>query len=158
MSELTGSAEKEVICKQEKQTIRGIIASTNVQNSMSSQSDFDTCEQSTIEFAEKPLLKTPICYSIIQIEILQNLRNYTFAAQFEADDFLQKVIALVKKPVAAKISRLPARGEKNSVASVSTQTIFSIRTKDSSYRNYCVQLFYEASIIDIRAATACWRQ
>ena len=72
-SELTGSAKKEVLCKQEKRTIKGIIASNNVQNSMSSRPDSDTCEQSTTEFADKLPLKTPICYSINQIEILQNL-------------------------------------------------------------------------------------
>ena len=107
-SERTDSAEKEVLSKQEKQTIKGKIASINKQNSMSSQSDFDSCEQSTIEFAYKPPLKTPICYSITQIEILQRPGNYTFAAQIEANNFLQKVIALVKRPEAAKISRLPA--------------------------------------------------
>ena len=66
------------------------------------------CDNSTIETADKPPIKTPICYSINQVEILQNLGNYTFAAQFEADDFLQKKINLVKKPDATKINRLPA--------------------------------------------------
>ena len=36
-SELTDIAKKEVLCKQEKQTIKDIIASIKVQNSMSSQ-------------------------------------------------------------------------------------------------------------------------
>ena len=39
---------------------------------------------------------------------LQNLGNYTFAAEFEADDFLQKVITLQKRPDATKINRLTA--------------------------------------------------
>ena len=84
--ERTDSAEKEVLCKQKKQTIKGIIASINTQNSVSSQSDSDSCEQSTIEFADKPLLKTPICYSINQIEIVQILGNYL--------EFMQLVILL----------------------------------------------------------------
>ena len=107
-SERTDSAEKEVLCKQEKQTIKSIIASINTPNSMSNQSDSDLYEQSTIDFADKPPLKTRICYSFNQIEFLQNLGNYTFATQFEAYNFLQNVIALVKCPEAAKISRLPA--------------------------------------------------
>ena len=66
------------------------------------------CDNSTIEFADKLLVKMPICYSNNQVEILQNLGNYTFAAQFEADDFLQKIINLLKKPDATKINCLPA--------------------------------------------------
>ena len=38
----------------------------------------------------------------------QNLENYTFASQFEADDFIQKVISLIKKPEPTKINRIPA--------------------------------------------------
>ena len=33
--------------------------------------------------------------------------NYTFASQFEADDFIQKVISLIKKPEPTKLNRLP---------------------------------------------------
>ena len=157
-SKRTDSAEKGVLCKQEKQTIKGINASINTQSSISSQSDSNSCEQSTIDFADKPPLKTPICYSINQIEILQNLGNCTFAAQFEAENFLQKVIALEKSLEAAKLAVYPLPGEKSSAVSVSTRTRFFIRTKDSSYRNYCVQLIYEVSTTDTRAATASWQQ
>ena len=48
--------------------------------------------------------KNSKCYSVNQIEIIQNLGNYAFAAQSEADDFIQKIIELIKKPEAAKIS------------------------------------------------------
>ena len=144
-SKRTDSAEKEVLCKQEKQTIKSIIASINTPNSMSSQSDSDTYEQSTIGFADRPPLKTPICNSINQIEILQNLGNYTFAAQLDADIFLQKVIALVKSPEAAKLVVYPPRGEKSSAASVSIQTNFYTWTKDSSCQNYYAQLYYEVT-------------
>ena len=67
-------------------------------SSMDSQSTSETFDNSTIEVSDQPLLNSPIGYSMNQIEILQNLESYTFAAQFEADDFLQKKIALWKKP------------------------------------------------------------
>ena len=73
-----------------------------------SNSDSDSYETSTTAFADKPRIKTPVCGSINQVEVLQNLGNYTFAAQFEADDFLQKVITLLKRPDETKINRLPA--------------------------------------------------
>ena len=63
---------------------------------------------STVEFASKPPLKTPMCYSINQIEISQTLGNNTFAAHFESDEFLQKIVTLIKKPYSKKINRLPA--------------------------------------------------
>ena len=57
---------------------------------MESFSDSDSGDAaSTFEFANKPPLKSPICYSVDQIEILQTLGNYTFAALFESDEFLQ---------------------------------------------------------------------
>ena len=58
---------------------------------MDSQSDNELCESNTIEFADKRPLKTPMYYSINQVEILQNLGTYTPAAQFEADAFIQRV-------------------------------------------------------------------
>ena len=75
---------------------------------MESQSDNEICDNSTIEFADKPPLKTPMCYSINHVEILENSGNDNFASQFEADDFIQKVISLIKKPEPTKINRLPA--------------------------------------------------
>ena len=49
-----------------------------------------------------------MCYSVNQIEILQTLGNYTFAAHFETDEFMQKVITLIQTPDSTKINRLPA--------------------------------------------------
>ena len=69
------------------------------------------CDNSTIEFADKPPLKTPMCYSINQVEVLQNLGKYTFVSQFEADEFIefiQKVISLIEKPEPTNINCLPA--------------------------------------------------
>ena len=74
------------------QTIEKIIATCNLANSseMGSFSESDSGDPSKIEFANKPPPKTPICYSVNQVEILQTLGNYTFAAHFETDEFLQK--------------------------------------------------------------------
>ena len=72
-------------------------------------SDSETYDAaSTIESASKTPLKTPMCYSNDQFEILQTLGNYTFAAHFETDEFLQKVITLIQKPDSTKINRLHA--------------------------------------------------
>ena len=65
-------------------------------------------ETSIIEFAEKQPLKAPIWYSMKQVEISQNLGNHNFAAHFEADNFIQKVINLLKYPDSTKIDSLPA--------------------------------------------------
>ena len=54
-----------------------------------------------------PPIKSPICYSINQIEVLQQLGNHTFAAQYESDEFMQKIIGLLKRPDSTKINRLP---------------------------------------------------
>ena len=74
-------------------------------------------ETSTIETADKPLLKTPICDSINQDDVLESLGKYTFVAHFEADDFTQKIINLLKQSDSTKMNRLPAPGEKNSAVS-----------------------------------------
>ena len=74
---------------------------------MVSQSDSEMCETITIEFADKLPLGMPMFYSINRFEILQNLGNYTFAAQFKADEFIRKYIDLLKKPEPTKINRLP---------------------------------------------------
>ena len=76
----TDSERENEICKKERQTIKGIIASICNQASsekMYSSSDSDMCDNSTIEFADEPAIKTPTCYWINQVEILQNLGNYT---------------------------------------------------------------------------------
>ena len=75
---------------------------------MDSNSNSDAYENSTIAFAVKPPIKTPVCHSVNQVEILQNLGNYKIVSQFEADGFIQKIISLLKKPDATKINCLPA--------------------------------------------------
>ena len=99
------------LIKHKIQTIKIVLASINERESVSkmdSNPDSHSYETSTNAFADKPPIKTLVCFSINQIEVLENLGNYTFAAQFEADDFLQKVIFLLKRPDATKVNRLPA--------------------------------------------------
>ena len=75
-----------------------------------SEQDTDASEKMSEEnsqMANPPPIKTPICYSVIHIEVLQTLGNFTFSAQYEIDDFLQKIIDLIKKPDNTKINRLP---------------------------------------------------
>ena len=92
--------------KQCEQTIKSIIASFNPSANNATKmesSDSETYDAaSTIELASKPPLKTPMCYSVNQIEILSTLVIYTFAAHFETDEFLRKVITLTQKPDSTK--------------------------------------------------------
>ena len=60
-----------------------------------------------IQVADQPPIKTPVCYTKHQIEVLQTLGKFTFAAHYETDEFLQKVTQLLKKPDSTKINRLP---------------------------------------------------
>ena len=106
------SERESTLSKHETQTIKNIIASINEQecaSKMDSNSDSDSYETSTIAFADKPPIKTPVCYSINQVEVFRNLGNYTFAAQFEADDILQEVKSLLRRLDATKTNRLPAQ-------------------------------------------------
>ena len=85
--------------KQNAQTIKSTIRAITVKDSL--------------EVANKPRLKTPICYSSNQVEILQTLGNYTWAAHFEADQFFQKFLTLMKILDTTKINRLPALWRNN---------------------------------------------
>ena len=104
-------ASESALSKQEQQTIKitsASICEPSKSSPVDGQSDNEMCKSSTIEFADKPPLKTPRCYSINQVEILQNSVNDTFAAQFEADKFTQKVITRLKTPEPTRINYLPA--------------------------------------------------
>ena len=81
------AASESKLSKPGEQTVRSIIASINssVSTSKLESSDSEAYDASTVEFASKPPLKTPMCYSIAQTEKLQSLGNYTFAAHFESD-------------------------------------------------------------------------
>ena len=73
-------ASETALSKQEQQTIRTIIASIcEPSNSslMESQSDNEMCDNSTIQFADKPPLRTPMCYSINQVVVLRKGCNST---------------------------------------------------------------------------------
>ena len=48
-----------------------------------------------------------MCYSVNQIEVLQTLGIFTFASQYETDEFMQKIVALLQKPNSTKIKHLP---------------------------------------------------
>ena len=92
-----------------KQIIKEI--ATIVNTAQSSETD-DLSENNTMneEFnysANQPPIKTPICYSVNQIEVLQTLGNYTFASQYETDEFIRKIVALIQKPDSTKNNRLP---------------------------------------------------
>ena len=86
-----GSSESEQ--KSIKQSAAIIHASQNSeQNSDASRRKNDEITQT----ADQPI-KTPICCSIDQIEVLQTLGIFTFAAQYETHEFLQKIIQLINK-------------------------------------------------------------
>ena len=86
--------------KQIDQTLKVLIATINARDNDSKidkmRSSVLETENSTIDVANNPPLKTPICFSTNKVEIRQTLGNYTFAAPFEADELLQKILKLMK--------------------------------------------------------------
>ena len=74
-------------------TKKSITAAINKDNSnvkMDSNSEREMSETSTIEFADKPPHKTPICYTISQEGTIQTLGLHSFD-----DEVIQKVIPLM---------------------------------------------------------------
>ena len=53
-------------------------------------SQSDSGDVSTFAFAIKLLLKTPIYYSVNQVEILRTLGNYAVAAYLESGELFRK--------------------------------------------------------------------
>ena len=89
-----------------KQTIKDIV------NAVQSSETDNLSENNTMseEFnysANQPPIKTPICYSVNQIEVLHMLGNYTLASLYETDEFIQKIVTLIQKPNSAKIKSIP---------------------------------------------------
>ena len=70
-------------------------------------SETDSMNDEIMQVVNQPPIKTPVCYSGSQIEVLQTLGNFTCVSQYEGDEFLQKIIQLLKKPDSTKINRLP---------------------------------------------------
>ena len=81
-----------------KQTVQEIATIVNtVQSSETDElSENNTMSEKFNHAANQPPIKTPICYSVNQIEVLQTLGNYTFAAQYEIDDFITKIVTLIQ--------------------------------------------------------------
>ena len=103
-------ASENEAAKANKQPLKQIAA--NIQTSQLSESTSAAHESAKMSnelmrLADQPPIKKPICYSVNQIEVLQTLGNFTFASRYESDEFLQKIILLIKKPDSTKINRLP---------------------------------------------------
>ena len=67
-------------------TLNTPVASEETQESDSS----SNMKNEIIEATNQAQMKIPVCYSTTQIKVLQTLRNYTIASQYEADEFLRK--------------------------------------------------------------------
>ena len=103
-SELTKASDAANV---NKQTLNEI--ATIIKTSQSSEAE-EASETMTEEFrhaANQPPLKVPMCYSVNQIEVLQTLGNFTFDSQYETDENMQSIVALLKEPDSTKINRLP---------------------------------------------------
>ena len=92
-----------------KQTLEEIVTIVStVQSSETDElSENNTMSEELNYAANQPPIKTPICYSVNQIEVIQTLGNYTFASQYGTDEFIQKIVTLIQKPDSTKINRLP---------------------------------------------------
>ena len=103
------SSENEA-AKANKQPLKQIAAI--IQTSILSESTSDAQESAKMSdelmrMADQPPIKTPVCNSVNQVEVLQTLGNFTFASQYKIDEFLQKIRLLIKKPDSTKINRFP---------------------------------------------------
>ena len=82
------------LSKHEKQTIKNIIASINEQASapkMNSNSDSESYETSTFAFPDKPPIKTPVCYSINQVEVLKTSETIRLPRNLKPMTFYKKL-------------------------------------------------------------------
>ena len=71
-------------------------------------SDKETSEENYNQLrasTDKPPITAPVCYSVNQLEVIQTLGSQTFADANEAQEFLQKIASLKKKPEARRICR-----------------------------------------------------
>ena len=111
-NEMTKASDAENVNKQTLNEIATIIKTT--QSSEAEQAN----EIMTEEFrhaANQPPLKIPMCYSVNQIEVLQTLNNFTFASQYETDEFMQKKWPSLKSPLVQKYIDFPHLGGKSFV-------------------------------------------
>ena len=98
----------EEVEKANKTSLKQIAAIIRTQECSESESDArELMNDEHLQMANKSPIKTPRCYSVYQIDVLQTMSNFTFAAKYETDEFLQKIIQLLKKPDSTKINRLP---------------------------------------------------
>ena len=100
--------------KQPFKQIGAIIQTSQLSESTSDAHESAKMSDELMRRADQLPTKLPVCYSINQIEVLQILGNFTFASQYETDEFLQKNILLIKKHDSTKINRHPRLGVKTS--------------------------------------------
>ena len=84
--------------------IAAIIQTSKLSESNTDETDSEKMSEELQRMADKPPIKTPVCYSVNQIELLQTLGIFTFGSQYETDEFLQKVINLMDTTIT---NRLP---------------------------------------------------
>ena len=92
--------------KTNKQSIQQIASIVKAQSQTSeSEQDADIAmNRELIDAANQSTIKSPICYSVNQIEVLQQLGFHSFAAHYESDEFMQTIIGLLKQPDTTKFS------------------------------------------------------
>ena len=110
MSQSEITVDTEDAAKSNKQTLKQIAAMIKSESTSESTEESENSTEKSdtiIEVANNQRLKTPICYSVNQVEVLQTLGNYTFVAQNETGEFIQKIVGLLKKSDTTNVSRLP---------------------------------------------------
>ena len=65
-------------------------------------------ESELLSLSTQPPILTPLCFSVNQINVLQNLGLNAIAASYESDDAIQRVKALIRNPEKGKINKLPS--------------------------------------------------
>ena len=113
-NESSGSEQR----KTNKQTIKQLasIVKSPSQTSEHAQEVDIAIYNELIDAANQPPMKNLICYSVNQIDVLQQSGNHTFVSQFESDEFMQKFIGLLKSQKQLKPAASLHRGAKSTDA------------------------------------------
>ena len=82
--------------KQPLKQVAAIIETSQLSQSNSDAYDSENMSEELMRMADQPLIKTPVCYPVNQIEVLQTLGSFTVASHYETDEFIQKIKTFVK--------------------------------------------------------------
>ena len=105
--ELTSESEVTKTNKTPPKQKAAIIQSSHRSERTSDSNETEIMNKEIMQVTHQPPIKTPVRYTLNQIEVLQTLGNFTFMLEYETDEFFQKTSQLLKKLDSTKIICLP---------------------------------------------------